>query len=187
MSNWYDMIECTKDEKEELKLHPLGSVSEPLSLARLELRRGIARKYEDFLRTTSWWNLLPDNAKELFNKYPYHKFYGFKGGGEGVPRRVFALWAYPNHEEVGVNVVTCHFGWINNSIGGVRADRAFDLCEVERWNENALLLIESLQLKHLKSVFSDPLGWMVVVGSLNEEKEEKSKRSTILLANDSIF
>jgi len=153
-------LEFTDAEKTELKNYPIGSIWIQLSTDQFALRRSIARKIYYKYKLTSEFQDKSDDVKAVFEQYPPWKLYQ---NNNLNPIRVFGVCEYKDNT-FGLHVVSGHFNWINNVVGGFPIEDANDvLIEIEDWTNSSVtthMIIQSCEGG--PKIFYDPCGFMLI-------------------------
>lgn len=127
-------------EREELRARPVGSIHQELPPEHLALRRGIARKLFEIVKTTPWWSERPAAVRDAYERYPPWKFYR---SDSGAPRRVYGVCEYGDGS-CGLHAVTAHFLWVNDIVGGIPLSEASGgLIEADTWSESERTIIDT--------------------------------------------
>jgi hypothetical protein len=156
----------SQEERRELEEYPMGTIREPLPPDRLALRRSIAEKQFEVIRSTEWFQERPDPVRAAYEQRPPWKFYT---GADGYAvRRVYGVLERADGS-CALHAVTAHYLFVNDVVGGIECA---DVYEVAGWTEAQHIVISMCPCP---SVFLDPCGWVeVAVGRSGESQERCS-------------
>ncbi len=159
----------TASELDELKRLPIGDVTEPLPVDRLEVRRGIALKMWENSLKSDMFLVKPPDVLEALKARPPWQFYVCHDD-RGTPdhlihaRRIYGVMDMgPDHapNRLRYHAVRAMLATASDTMDGISLDS--DLEAVDDWPENEAFFISTLE-ENARAIFYDPLGIFLITG-----------------------
>lgn len=156
----------TEEEQRELDTNPVSPEFVPSTPEQFALRLSIAKKLCAYALDND--PTLTADMRAIYEMYPMWGFYETAANrsddatAAALPRRSYGVFKFAdsgNGEEVaGLYMVTAHFFWVNDVVGGVPASK---MVRVEQWSETSKTIIATCGAP---GTFLDPLGFLIEVG-----------------------